>query len=138
LADAAMFIAIASLLSVFDIKKGDGTAEGPDAYPYTGNGLRYGFRIHYWHRRPGGADRLAFTSLIVHALSRAPSPQGIEGQKSLSWDIPKLHDLLSISKMKRARATSVPRMLSLVTLVSLVLSLILLVKSSRAGRQIYF
>jgi len=40
-----MFIVIASLLSVFNIK-GNGTDEGQDAYPYTGNGLRYGFRIH--------------------------------------------------------------------------------------------
>jgi hypothetical protein len=43
-----------------------------------------------------------------------------------------------ISKMKRARATSVPRLLSLVALVSLVLSLVLLVKFSRSGRRIWF
>jgi hypothetical protein len=47
-------------------------------------------------------------------------------------------ELRPISKMKRARATSVPRLLSLVALVSLVLSLVLLVKFSRSGRRIWF
>jgi hypothetical protein len=41
-----------------------------------------------------------------------------------------------ISKMKCARVTSVPRMLSLVALVSPVLSLVLLEKFSRASRRI--
>jgi cytochrome P450 len=44
LADAMIFIVVASLLSVFDIKKDDGTDEGPDAYPFMGKGIRYGFR----------------------------------------------------------------------------------------------
>jgi hypothetical protein len=43
-----------------------------------------------------------------------------------------------ISKMKRARATSVPRLLSLVALVSLVLSLVLLDTFSRSSRRILF
>ena len=42
LADAMIFIVIASLLSVFDIKKGDDSEEGPDAYPFTGSGVRCG------------------------------------------------------------------------------------------------
>jgi Cytochrome P450 len=54
LADATIFIVIASVLSVFDIKKGNGTGEGPDAYPFTGNGLRYGFRISSTVRKTGG------------------------------------------------------------------------------------
>ena len=46
LADATLFIAIASLLSVFDIKKGgNGTGGGPDAYPFTGGGIRCGYRV---------------------------------------------------------------------------------------------
>ncbi|KAF8504849.1 cytochrome P450 [Russula emetica] len=39
LADATIFIVIASLLSVFNIKKGDGTEGGPDMYPFTGSGI---------------------------------------------------------------------------------------------------
>jgi len=34
LADATIFIVIASLLSVFDIKKAVGTEGGPEAYPF--------------------------------------------------------------------------------------------------------
>lgn len=44
LADATIFIVVASLLSVFDIKKGD-DSEGPDVYPFTGGGVRCGNRI---------------------------------------------------------------------------------------------
>ena len=40
LADDMFFLAIASLLSVFEIKKGDGADRGPDTYPFTGSGLR--------------------------------------------------------------------------------------------------
>ena len=60
LADATIFIAVASLLSVFNIKKGNGTGEGPDAYPFTGNGARYGFLISVAARktrRTKSADR---------------------------------------------------------------------------------
>jgi cytochrome P450 len=45
LADAMMFIVIASFLSVFNIKKGNDTNEGPDTYPYTGTGVRCGNRV---------------------------------------------------------------------------------------------
>ena len=45
LADATIFIVIASLLSVFNINKRDGTEGGPDVYPFTGSGVRYGNRI---------------------------------------------------------------------------------------------
>ncbi len=45
LADANIFIVIASLLSVFNIKNGDGTDGGPDAYPFTGSGVRYDHRV---------------------------------------------------------------------------------------------
>ena len=44
LADATIFIVIASFLSVFNIK-GDGTEGGPDVYPFTGGGVRYGNRV---------------------------------------------------------------------------------------------
>jgi cytochrome P450 len=39
LADATMFIAISSLLSVFNIKKGNSVNGRPDMYPYTGHGV---------------------------------------------------------------------------------------------------
>ena len=42
LADCTLFLVVASLLSVFNIKKGKGTDGGPDMYPFTGNGLKYG------------------------------------------------------------------------------------------------
>jgi cytochrome P450 len=46
LADATLFIAIASLLSVFNITKGNGADGGePDAYPFTGNALKCGHRV---------------------------------------------------------------------------------------------
>ena len=53
LADATIFIVIASLLSVFNIKNRDGTEDGPDVYPFTGSGVRYGNRIYLmtWERR---------------------------------------------------------------------------------------
>jgi len=45
LADSMMFIVIASFLSVFNIKKGNATNEGPDTYPYTGTAVRCGHRV---------------------------------------------------------------------------------------------
>jgi cytochrome P450 len=45
LADATLFIAIASLLSVFDITKRSGTDGGPDMYPFKGHGVWYGHHI---------------------------------------------------------------------------------------------
>ena len=47
LADATLFIIVASVLSVFDIKKGKGRDGGPDAYPFTGGGLRCGHRVSF-------------------------------------------------------------------------------------------
>jgi len=37
--DASFFIVVASLLSVFDVKKDKRSDGGPDAYPFTGNGI---------------------------------------------------------------------------------------------------
>jgi cytochrome P450 len=47
LAEATLFIAIASLLSVFNIKKGNsnGAGGGPDMYPFTGDAIRCDFRV---------------------------------------------------------------------------------------------
>jgi cytochrome P450 len=45
LADATIFIVIASLLSVFNIKKGNNTNGTPDDYPFTGSGVPYGYRV---------------------------------------------------------------------------------------------
>jgi cytochrome P450 len=45
LADATIFIVIASLLSVFDIKKSNNANGRPDNYPFTGSGVTYGYRV---------------------------------------------------------------------------------------------
>jgi len=44
LVDSVLFIVFASLLSVFKIENGSGGDGGPDAYPYTGTGIRYSHR----------------------------------------------------------------------------------------------
>ena len=41
LVDSALFIIVASLLSVFNIENDKGTDGSPDVYSYTGSGLRY-------------------------------------------------------------------------------------------------
>ena len=48
LADSTMFIMIASILSVFDIRKSKGTDGGPDAYPFMGTAV---WCVYRWHRR---------------------------------------------------------------------------------------
>jgi hypothetical protein len=90
LADASMFISIASLLSVFSVKKGTGADGGPDTYLFTGGAVRCGYRV-----LSGVLKGLlqAFSLLAVRALSPTPLPQGIEGLKSLSSPIPGLHEL---------------------------------------------
>ena len=45
LADATIFIVIASMLSVFNIKKGSDTNGATDDYPFTGSGIKYGYRL---------------------------------------------------------------------------------------------
>jgi hypothetical protein len=61
LADATLFIVIASLLSVFNIKKSDGTVDGgPDMYPFTGHLLRYGHHVSVRDSR--GANCWSFLS----------------------------------------------------------------------------
>ena len=42
LAEAMVFIVVASFLSAFNIEKGNDTDEGSDTYPYTGTGVRCG------------------------------------------------------------------------------------------------
>jgi cytochrome P450 len=44
-ADATIFIVIASLLSVFNTRKGNNTNGRPDNYPFTGSGITYGYRV---------------------------------------------------------------------------------------------
>jgi hypothetical protein len=62
-ADYTLFIVVASLLSVFKIEKGDGVGGGPDAYPYTGLGIRYDAAVVHFSSvgltlRPSPADFL--------------------------------------------------------------------------------
>ena len=47
LADEMFFVVVSSFLSVFNIKKGNGTSDhgGPDMYPYTGSGVRCVHRV---------------------------------------------------------------------------------------------
>jgi hypothetical protein len=90
LADATLFIAIASLLSVFNFKKGNGTDGGPDMYLFTGGAIRCGYRVSLmaW-----GIRRADFPFLVVRALSPAPSSQGTEWQRKLSSPISGLREL---------------------------------------------
>jgi hypothetical protein len=90
--DSVFFIVIASFLSVFDIK-GDGTDGGPDKYPFTGCSITCGHRLLMVLKKVGklNADFLAF-----RALSPAPSPRGIEGQKSSSLPIRRHNELLRL------------------------------------------
>jgi hypothetical protein len=83
LADATMFIAISSLLSVFNIKKGNSVNGRPDMYPYTGHGVKYGHHVSLVVRRLGELICSDYC-LALRVLSPAPSLQGIEGHKSLS------------------------------------------------------
>jgi hypothetical protein len=89
LADATLFIAIASLLSVFSIKKGNRADGGPDAYPYTGTGLKCGHRVSLVV--PGRLRELTIGVffLAFRSLSPALSSQGIDGKRSLSLPMPR-------------------------------------------------
>jgi cytochrome P450 len=75
MAEVMLFIAIASLLSVFDIK-GKGTDEGPVEYPFTGGVIKYGYRVSF-----SSIEGLT-SGLVVRVLSPAPLFQGIEERKS--------------------------------------------------------
>lgn len=50
LVDSTMFIVVASLLSVFDIR-GKGSDKGIDAYPFSGSCLRCGHRVAFFVAR---------------------------------------------------------------------------------------
>lgn len=43
--DASLFIVVASILSVFKIEKGKDYGVVPDAYPFTGKGIKYGHHL---------------------------------------------------------------------------------------------
>ena len=100
LADAMFFIVVASFLSVFDIKKGNGTDQvtdgEPDTYPFTGSGVRCagGVSLVVWER----LGELIFDHffLAFRSLSPTPSSQEIERQKSLSLVMPRQDELLRI------------------------------------------
>ena len=91
LADATLFIVVASVLSVFDIKKGKDTDGGPDAYPFTGGGLRCGHCISFVARDRKLIVDLSFSAF--RALLLTPSSQGIEGQKNLLLPVPRHNEL---------------------------------------------
>jgi hypothetical protein len=91
LADATIFIVIASLLSIFNIEKGNNTNGTPDDYPFTGSGIKYGYRVSLmtWEKIEELTTGVSF--LVVRALSLAPSSQEIEKRKSSSSLIPRSH-----------------------------------------------
>ena len=103
LADAMFFIVVASFLSVFDIKKGNGTDQvtdgEPDMYPFTGSGVRCagGVSLVVRERLGERLGELIFDFFLAfRSLSPTPSSQEIEGQKSLSLVIPRQDELLRI------------------------------------------
>jgi hypothetical protein len=90
LADAVLFIVIASFLSVFNIKS-DGTG-GPDKYPFTGSDIRCAHRVSLVMQEL----TVDFFFLVSRSLSLAPSPQEIRGQKSSLLPMRKHGDLLQV------------------------------------------
>jgi hypothetical protein len=92
LADATIFIVIASLLSVFNIKKGNNTNGTPDDYPFTGSGVRYGYRVSIttWEKMEELTSGVSLPVVRAHSLTR--SSQEIEKRKSSSSLIPGFHE----------------------------------------------
>ena len=82
LADVTIFIVIASLLSVFNIEKGNNTNGTPDDYPFTGGGVPYGYRVSFmtWEKIDELTTGVFF--LVARALSLVPSSQEIQKRKS--------------------------------------------------------
>jgi hypothetical protein len=66
LVDSTLFIAVASLFSVFRVGKGKGTNGGFDPYPYTGSGVRYS----HWACLPTLSWLSNLTPLIFFFFSR--------------------------------------------------------------------
>ena len=82
LADAMIFIVIASLLSVFNIEKGNNTNGATDDYPFTGGGIRYGHRVSLMTWEKIGELTTGVSLLVARALSLVRSSQEIEKRKS--------------------------------------------------------
>ena len=72
LADATIFIVIASLLSVFNIKKGNNTNGTPEDYPFTGSGVRYGYRVSSmtWEKIEELTNGVSFLVARARSLTR--------------------------------------------------------------------
>jgi hypothetical protein len=83
LADATIFIIIASLLSVFNINN-----RRHDDYPFTGSAVKYGYRVSSttWEKIEELTSDVSF--LVVRALSRTRSSQEMEKRKNSSEPIP--------------------------------------------------
>ena len=82
--DSSFFIVVASLLSVFKIERGKGSDGGPDAYPFTGNGIRYSHRVSFFVWERVAYKTLIFFLSVVRHLFPALSSQEIKGRKNLS------------------------------------------------------
>jgi cytochrome P450 len=80
LVDSTLFIVVASLLAVFDIR-GNGTDKGPDAYPFTGSCLRCGHRVAFVAREKLGeltADLIIFSVPCPFTCSITPRDRRAE------------------------------------------------------------
>jgi hypothetical protein len=88
LADGTIFIVIASLLSVFNIKKGNNTNGTADDYPFTGSGIKYGYRVSLMRWEKIEELTTYVSLLVVRVLSLTRSSQEIRKRKSSSSRIP--------------------------------------------------
>jgi cytochrome P450 len=80
LVDSTLFIVVASLLAVFNIR-GNGTDKGPDAYPFTGSCLRCGHRVAFVAREKLGeltADLIIFSVPSPFTCSITPRDRRAE------------------------------------------------------------
>ena len=79
LAEITLFIVVASLLSVFNIERGEDASETGASYPFTGAGLKYA-------RSNSNLRELANLSptddTVAHSHSRALSSQEIKEQRN--------------------------------------------------------
>jgi hypothetical protein len=85
LAEAMLFIAVASLLSSFNIRKDKNTGEGPDAYPYTGIGARYEFLVSLTARKTRRADRWVSLPSRPHPFKCSITPRDRKAEELIMY-----------------------------------------------------
>jgi hypothetical protein len=70
------------LLSVFNIEKGNNTNGTTDDYPFTGGGIKYGYRVSLMTWDKIEELTTGVSLLVARALSLVRSSQEIEKRKS--------------------------------------------------------